>query len=173
MDSASSSFPHPGQGQSAGAHSGLAHPVNGQGSTASSAPSGKDTVQDAVPVLRVVCGWCPAVIREGVEPVSHGICPTCSDRETARLREARAHLLPLYVTRQEPAGTYRIEDRDGRMLARNLPGSGIAAAMAVRLEDLKKSGEGWCPKHVPAPLREGRCVSCALHLESSQWAVNR
>lgn len=129
--------------------------------------------QDAVPVQRAVCGWCGHVLREGSLPETTGICPQCSDREIARLREARAHLLPLYVTRQEPAGTYRIEDRDGRMLARNLPGSGIAAAMAVRLEDLKKSGEGWCPKHVPAPLREGRCVSCALHLESSQWAVNR
>ncbi len=27
----------------------------------------------------VVCAWCHENIREGSEPVSHGICPTCAD----------------------------------------------------------------------------------------------
>lgn len=29
---------------------------------------------------KVICAWCDVVIREGVLPVSHGICPGC--RET-------------------------------------------------------------------------------------------
>lgn len=28
-------------------------------------------------VMRLVCAWCKAVMREGEEPVSHGICPAC------------------------------------------------------------------------------------------------
>ena len=32
-----------------------------------------------VPVLKVVCSWCVRLIRDGAEPVSHGICPDCSD----------------------------------------------------------------------------------------------
>jgi len=26
---------------------------------------------------KVVCAWCKRVITDGVEPVSHGICPGC------------------------------------------------------------------------------------------------
>lgn len=29
------------------------------------------------PDVRVVCSWCSVVIREGSEPVSHGLCPSC------------------------------------------------------------------------------------------------
>ena len=28
---------------------------------------------------RVICSWCRCTIKEGVEPVSHGICPKCAD----------------------------------------------------------------------------------------------
>lgn len=28
---------------------------------------------------RVICSWCGRTIKEGVEPVSHGICPGCAD----------------------------------------------------------------------------------------------
>jgi hypothetical protein len=38
-------------------------------------------------VLRVVCGWCPKVLREGVEPTSHGMCRECADRLTAEIRQ--------------------------------------------------------------------------------------
>lgn len=36
-----------------------------------------------VPDIKLVCAWCDAVIREGVEPESHGICPPCA----AKVRE--------------------------------------------------------------------------------------
>lgn len=143
-------------------------------------PSGIQDGGGQVAALRTVCSWCEAegittIITDGPTDAegrsSHGICAACSAREIARIREARAHLLPLYITRQEPAGTYRVEDRKGQMLARALPGSGIASAMAVRLEELTKSGEGWCPRHVPTMLREGRCFACALGHEPSQWSV--
>lgn len=136
------------------------------------APSG---IQDGggQVALRTVCAWCrkegrETVIAEGLTDAqgrsSDGICQDHADREIARL--------PKYVVRQEPAGTYRLEDRNGVMIARALPGRGIASAMAVRLEELTKSGEGWCPRHVPTPLLNSRCVSCSLGWESSPWAVN-
>lgn len=31
--------------------------------------------------LRVVCSWCQAEMSPGREPVSHGICPTCLEKE--------------------------------------------------------------------------------------------
>lgn len=136
------------------------------------APSG---IQDGggQVALRTVCAWCrkegrETVIAEGLRDAqgrsSDGICNDHAAREIARL--------PLYIVRQEPVGTYRLEDRNGVMVARSLPGRGIASAMAVRLEDLTKSGEGWCPRHVPAPLLNRRCVSCSLGWESSPWSVN-
>ncbi len=30
-------------------------------------------------MLRVECSWCGVVLRPGVEPVSHGICPSCAE----------------------------------------------------------------------------------------------
>lgn len=29
---------------------------------------------------KVICSWCDVVIREGVLPVSHGICPGCREK---------------------------------------------------------------------------------------------
>jgi hypothetical protein len=28
---------------------------------------------------RVLCAWCNRILREGVAPASHGICPSCLD----------------------------------------------------------------------------------------------
>jgi hypothetical protein len=28
-------------------------------------------------VIKIVCGWCSRVLREGSSPVSHGICQSC------------------------------------------------------------------------------------------------
>ena len=28
-------------------------------------------------MLRLVCAWCQAVLRDGDEPTSHGICEAC------------------------------------------------------------------------------------------------
>ncbi len=28
-------------------------------------------------ILKLVCSWCAMTIREGVEPISHGICMSC------------------------------------------------------------------------------------------------
>lgn len=30
-------------------------------------------------VQRAVCSWCDAVLRDGSEPTTHGICPLCAD----------------------------------------------------------------------------------------------
>jgi hypothetical protein len=35
---------------------------------------------DDPPAARVVCAWCGAVLSDGAEPVSHGICPGCEER---------------------------------------------------------------------------------------------
>lgn len=37
-----------------------------------------------MPDLRMECSWCGALIRDGVEPTSHGICQPCADRERAK-----------------------------------------------------------------------------------------
>jgi hypothetical protein len=31
-------------------------------------------------VHRAICAWCDVVLREGVLPISHGICPACLER---------------------------------------------------------------------------------------------
>ena len=35
--------------------------------------------------MRVVCAWCGCELRDGSEPVSHGICPSCFGRLKATL----------------------------------------------------------------------------------------
>jgi hypothetical protein len=36
---------------------------------------------DSAPLSpKVVCAWCATVLREGVGPVSHGMCPPCVQR---------------------------------------------------------------------------------------------
>jgi hypothetical protein len=30
--------------------------------------------------LKLICGWCKRVLREGRLPISHGICETCRTR---------------------------------------------------------------------------------------------
>lgn len=43
-------------------------------------------------MLKLVCAWCRGVIREGAEPVSHGICPRCAAafREAPDLKKSKA-----------------------------------------------------------------------------------
>ena len=41
---------------------------------------------DTFPVLRAVCSWCGTLIREGVEPISHGMCPPCADKMLEQIR---------------------------------------------------------------------------------------
>lgn len=95
-DSASSSYRSPDGGQHAGAHGGLTHPAAEAPGTAPSAGSGQDQGQ----ALKVVCSWCATVLRAGVEPVSHGICTPCKDRQSLNvlalsLTRARTDLLTL------------------------------------------------------------------------------
>lgn len=33
------------------------------------------------PALRLVCAWCAALLRDGVEPTSHGICQSCAAKQ--------------------------------------------------------------------------------------------
>jgi hypothetical protein len=35
--------------------------------------------------MKVVCAWCTTVIRDGVAPISHGICAPCVVRVEAAL----------------------------------------------------------------------------------------
>jgi len=37
-------------------------------------------------VMKVICAWCGLLIRDGREPVSHGICDRCKARELGRLK---------------------------------------------------------------------------------------
>lgn len=39
--------------------------------------------------LKVVCAWCKTTMREGIEPVTHGICDTCLQKFEAIDDEAR------------------------------------------------------------------------------------
>jgi hypothetical protein len=36
-------------------------------------------------VTKCVCGWCQTLIRDGITPVSHGMCPSCSEKLLAQL----------------------------------------------------------------------------------------
>jgi hypothetical protein len=50
--------------------------------------------------LRQVCAWCGVQLAAGAEPVSHGICPACSDRfelEGMGLAELHGRLAELAV----------------------------------------------------------------------------
>ena len=31
--------------------------------------------------MKVICAWCGKLIRDGLEPTSHGICPLCEESE--------------------------------------------------------------------------------------------
>ncbi len=37
--------------------------------------------------LALVCAWCKTTIREGVPPISHGICPDCQEQWKSEKRE--------------------------------------------------------------------------------------
>lgn len=37
--------------------------------------------------MKVVCGWCGLLIRDGEEPISHGMCPQCYEAGMKRLKE--------------------------------------------------------------------------------------
>ena len=50
---------------------------------------------------RKVCAWCNRMIREGGEPVSHGICPDCAEREIESYLGARS------LKREEEAPGFR------------------------------------------------------------------
>lgn len=44
---------------------------------------------------RCVCAWCDALIRPGIEPTSHGICPPCLKVQMADIEtEAWRHVVP-------------------------------------------------------------------------------
>lgn len=37
-----------------------------------------------------ICAWCKTLLRDGPEPISHGMCEACADRERAAHRRRRA-----------------------------------------------------------------------------------
>lgn len=37
---------------------------------------------------KVVCAWCGAVLKDGEEPISHGICELCSEKVLKTLRRS-------------------------------------------------------------------------------------
>jgi len=49
-------------------------------------------------VHEVRCAWCRVLIREGVAPVSHGICELCQQRLKAEIKTARADGLVHVIT---------------------------------------------------------------------------
>ena len=85
---ASSSSSSDRTAQYAGAHSGLTHPLGGTPVPPLSVGSGEVSAE----VLRCVCQWCvpPRVIREGVEPTTHGICGPCTEILMAGIRARKA-----------------------------------------------------------------------------------
>ena len=43
------------------------------------------TDERQIPRAKVTCAWCQKVITEGTEPISHGLCRECYERELASL----------------------------------------------------------------------------------------
>ena len=41
---------------------------------------------------KIVCAWCKKVIKEGVDPISHGICEECCEEEIKKLDEQKARI---------------------------------------------------------------------------------
>jgi uncharacterized CHY-type Zn-finger protein len=39
---------------------------------------------------RVICAWCEVVLEDGIEPMSHGMCPSCREAFLAMIPEACA-----------------------------------------------------------------------------------
>jgi len=38
---------------------------------------------------KIICAWCEKVLVEGPEPISHGICEECRDREIEGIKNYR------------------------------------------------------------------------------------
>jgi hypothetical protein len=41
----------------------------------------------------IICAWCTKIIREGRCPASHGICPTCREREFPNYKDKIQNVL--------------------------------------------------------------------------------
>jgi hypothetical protein len=71
---------------------------------------------------RKVCSWCNRMIREGGEPVSHGICPDCAEREMDRFLGAkslkREEEVPGFSTRLKLFNGFNDSYGEGRFLSR-------------------------------------------------------
>jgi hypothetical protein len=40
--------------------------------------------------VKIICAWCGKVKQEGSEPISHGICDRCCDRELKKYENRRS-----------------------------------------------------------------------------------
>jgi hypothetical protein len=124
-------------------------------------PASSVTTEAQAIVLRVVCAWCPTVIREGSEPASHGICPPCANRQMAEIAARIRVYAPLHVI---PA-----QDRN-RLLADHLDGINKAAAIAHILNNAV-AGYGLCVLHLNERRRDGTCFGCAIGAPRHPWAA--
>lgn len=57
-------------------------------------PSGGDS-------SRSICAWCKTVLREGTEPVSHGICEACTETLRNTLGETWRHAAAFVLPEEE------------------------------------------------------------------------
>jgi len=122
---------------------------------------GVEPVEPTVP--RRVCAWCQTEIAPGVEPASHGICPTCQARvraEHASLTQELHATLPDDATYQRYVDQYcaRWHDADDpctgllRAMAASLPASLLHAVFGERLYHVGYP--------VPAPTGGDLCPIC-------------
>ncbi len=75
----------------------------------------------------VVCAWCGAIMREGPPPVSHGICPACTD---VQMPSGPLALLTPDDLDRLPFGLIRLSG-DGTILSYNRTESGHSRRTAA------------------------------------------
>jgi hypothetical protein len=106
------------------------------------------------------------VTREGSLPITHSICPECSDTLMGRGAAPIPPLSPRAV-----AGGYEVADPNGFRVVCDLHSINAATAIATILNQYLK-GDGLCLVHLMETVN-GRCLSCSVGTGRSPFAVPR
>lgn len=155
---ASSSSSTRGEGQHAGAHSGLTHPGASPQDAAPSADSGKDTGE----ALRPCPHGCP-------RPDAHTHLAGDESVTFGPAERVAPPVAPLSV-HDDDSGGYRILDVNGLVVAKGLTGWNSAVAISRILEQAIE-GAGLCLVHLMELDGFARCWSCRMGARRSDFSA--
>jgi len=176
---ASSSFQSAGQGQNAGAHSGLTHPAGGPQNPPASAPSGEAAGEAAQEGQAAVGSTRAHVAAHAVTDARPGMLTGTDgvDLCTPGSSGIRGPLVSRPVEGFDPLraaglGRYEIVDQNGVRVVQGLHGVNAAAAIA-HLLNTELEDHGICLVHLQGRRLDGTCFGCEVGAVSSPFAVPR